>query len=450
MTEDSGSHAGTDADGGPDTALEDSGSGGGDRDGGDSDGGVDRNDCVDSGEVPQEDPNVLRINFQLAGEAPPLRMGIVHLEDSGEAYGDRGNGHSYGFSQDRTHQARRRNAHPDARFDGHVKLGNRSWELELDNGDYLVNLVIGDPDYMVANNFTLEGTAIADPDGADYFDEYEGLAVTVNDGKLTIEGGDDDTPLCFLEVVEAARGFSNVALPVPDPMQRAFPGAEGQAKFLSGGRYGDVYHVTNLNWSGPGSLAWGFQTVYGDHPRTIVFDVSGHIAPPAGADADGEMLLVGDNITVAGQSAPGKGITIRDHTVKIKNGSNLIFRYLRFRLGDQKKGNSSGADCVTAENNDGLMMDHLSMSWSIDGIMDSRSNGRFTVQWSIFAEPLHDSIHYEGGSHGYLMSFRDLNAPLSVHHNLFSSGSTRHPTLGSSALSENMGKHLSEIGRAHV
>ena len=70
-------------------------------------------------------------------------------------------------------------------------------------------------------------------------------------------------------------------------------------------------------------------------------------------------------------------------------------RYLRVRVGDQNKGTSSGVDCITSSGIDGVIFDHISAGWGIDAIHDNRVGGNFTLQWSIYGETLHDSIHYE-------------------------------------------------------
>ena len=111
-----------------------------------------------------EASDVIRINFQEAGNAPPIRMGIAHLEDGGEAYGDCGNGYYYGWSTDRTGEARRRNVTLDCRLDGSVTVGSSNWEIAVDNGNYLVNIAFGDPKYDYNNSFTLEGVNYNDPD----------------------------------------------------------------------------------------------------------------------------------------------------------------------------------------------------------------------------------------------------------------------------------------------
>jgi len=390
------------------------------------------------------DDGVIRVNFQAANSPPPLRTGIVHLEDIGETYANRGNGYSYGWDDDETGEGRRRYMIGDCRLDGHVRGNGNTWEIALSNGSYLVNVAIGDPDYTGNFSFGLEGSNFNDPDSSDNYYIVEDIAVTVSDGKLTLDDTSGELKVCYIEIVDAAVGFpAKQTFPTEDPSMLAFPTAEGAARHLTGGRGGDVYHVTSLDWDGPGTLKWGLGSVYENHPRTIVFDVSGYIGcsnPTPGTGgigcggADGDMTINANNITIAGQTAPGKGITIRDHTTEITGSSNVIMRYLRFRLGDENKGTSTGADVITPEDNDGIMLDHLSVSWGIDGEMDSRRCGKFTTQWCIFAEPLHDTIHYELAPHGYLMSWRNLTDECTIHHNFFSSGVARHPTLGANEL----------------
>jgi hypothetical protein len=104
---------------------------------------------------------------------------------------------------------------------------------------------------------------------------------------------------------------------------------------------------------------------------------------------------------------------------------------MRFRLGDENKPVSSGDDCINTDDVDHVIFDHISASWGIDGNHDLRRGGNFTLQWSIYAEALHDSLHKKG-PHAMLASFRDLTASISLHHNLFASSRERHPTLGGS------------------
>lgn len=198
----------------------------------------------------------------------------------------------------------------------------------------------------------------------------------------------------------------------------AFPGAEGFGRFARGGRGGDVYHVVNLNDDGPGSLRAGIREASG--PRTITFDVSGTI------ELKSPLVVEKSYLTLAGQSAPGQGVCLKDQTFRIRRASHVIVRYLRFRLGDENKPADSGPDCVNTED-----VDHVTATWGIDGNHDLRRGGNFTLQWSIYAEALDRSLHKKG-SHAMLASFRDLTSGIRLHHNLFASSRERHPTLGGS------------------
>jgi len=206
----------------------------------------------------------------------------------------------------------------------------------------------------------------------------------------------------------------------------AFPGAEGFGRFATGGRGGDVYEVTNLSDVGPGSLREGIRLAKG--PRTIVFGVSGTI------QLKSKLVLDKSDITIAGQTAPGDGIALRDYTFQIKNATNLIVRYLRFRLGDQNKpkGAKGGDDTFNTEDLDRVIVDHCSLSWAIDGTHDLRRGGNFTLQWCILSEALNNSLHNKG-EHAMCASYRSPSANLSLHHNLFSTCRNRHPTLESAS-----------------
>src|SRR5689334_12711554 len=126
--------------------------------------------------------------------------------------------------------------------------------------------------------------------------------------------------LFALPVVCATQAAAPATLP-------AFPGAEGFGRLASGGRGGDVYEVTTLEDDGPGSLREGFRSAHG--PRTIVFRTAGTL------QLKSRLTLDKSDITIAGQTAPGDGVTLRDYTLQFKNATNVIMRYLRLRLGDQ-------------------------------------------------------------------------------------------------------------------
>lgn len=203
----------------------------------------------------------------------------------------------------------------------------------------------------------------------------------------------------------------------------AFPGAEGFGRFAKGGRGGDVYQVTNLDDSGPGSLREGIRSATG--PRTVVFEISGTI------ELKSRLLLDKSLITIAGQTAPGDGITLKDQMFQIKTATNVIVRYLRVRLGDQNK-EPSGIDALNTEDIDRVILDHCSLSWAIDGTHDLRRGGNFTLQWCILSEALNRSLHTKG-EHAMCASYRNPTGNISLHHNLFSTCRDRHPTLGSAS-----------------
>src|SRR5690606_16346575 len=142
--------------------------------------------------------------------------------------------------------------------------------------------------------------------------------------------------------------------------QLAFPTAKGAGAYATGGRGGQVIHVTTLNWSGPGSLKTALQTT---GPRTIVFDVSGEIIV---TDNYFELHSQYSNFTIAGQTAPQGGITIRTGYFSLTNVNNAIIRYIRFR----DKGTLSGTDAVWYQQANNVIFDHCSFSHGQDECMD--------------------------------------------------------------------------------
>ena len=201
---------------------------------------------------------------------------------------------------------------------------------------------------------------------------------------------------------------------------RAFPGAEGAGANTVGGRGGDVYHVTNLNDSGPGSLREGIRTATG--PRTIVFDVSGTIYLTS------KLSINKPNLTIAGQTAPGDGITIAGWNTIISNTRDVIVRYLRFRVGDV---NCPGYqdDALSVDRSNNVIIDHVSVSWSADETLSVTESDRVTVQWSFITESMKNSCH-EKGAHGYGSLIRYGNGQVTYHHNLYAHHDSRNPRVG--------------------
>ena len=193
----------------------------------------------------------------------------------------------------------------------------------------------------------------------------------------------------------------------------AFPGAEGHARYITGGRGGEIRHVTNLNDSGKGSLR---EALKGDNAKTIVFDVSGYIDLKSQLD-------ITSNTTIAGQTAPYPGITLRYYTIYFGKCDNVIVRYLRFRR-SQVKDVNDGADATWGRKRNKIMLDHCSFSWSIDEVASFYDNNNFTMQWCTIAESLTNPGHSKG-AHGYGGIWGGKLA--SFHHNMIAHVTNRAP-----------------------
>lgn len=216
----------------------------------------------------------------------------------------------------------------------------------------------------------------------------------------------------------------------------AFPGAEGAGREARGGRGGEVYHVTNLNDSGAGSLRDALSSARA--PRTVVFDVAGII------DLRSPLRATVNRLTLAGQSAPGDGITTRGYQVELR-GADIIVQHMRFRAGDLRKRTASRPDGFTEDSltlgGTDVIVDHVSASWGIDENLSTPSErwDRLTVQHSFITEGLYRTglFHGEldpahpGHSMGSLFKPREGDSTVSIHHNLFAHNGNRNPAVGS-------------------
>lgn len=190
----------------------------------------------------------------------------------------------------------------------------------------------------------------------------------------------------------------------------AFPGAEGFGKYTLGGRGGAVYEVTNLDDSGPGSFRAACEAA---GPRTVVFRISGTIA------LQSDVKIRNPFITIAGQTAPGDGICIKNYSVQLDT-QHVIVRYMRFRPGDEMK---KEMDALGGDG-DHLIVDHCSASWAIDETLSINKSSNVTVQWCIVSESLTKSYHKKG-SHGYGGLWGGPGG--SFHHNILAHHSSRNP-----------------------
>lgn len=195
----------------------------------------------------------------------------------------------------------------------------------------------------------------------------------------------------------------------------AFPGAQGFGAYAQGGRGGDVYIVTNLDDSGPGSLRAAIEA---EGPRTVVFAVSGTIA------LESTLRIENPFITIAGQTAPGGGICLKDDSLVIET-HDVIVRYLRVRLGDQ----GDPGDAISISEGENIILDHCSASWSTDEALSASTAEpvltNLTVQWCFITEALNPEDH----SYGSLIRGTG-GARYSFHHNLYAHNRGRNPRPG--------------------
>jgi autotransporter-associated beta strand protein len=205
---------------------------------------------------------------------------------------------------------------------------------------------------------------------------------------------------CCIAIAAAHSAFTSAQTALP-----AFPGATGFGANSPGGRGGSVYIVTNLNDSGPGS----FRDAVSQPNRYVVFAVGGVIRINS-------RIQVAPNLTIAGQTAPGEGITIYGNGLSFSNANNTITRYLRIRMGVV---GDSGADAVSIAQGDNMIFDHVSVSWGRDETFSvSGTASNITVQDSIIAQGLHS--HSAGG-------LMETSGGVSIVRCLYVDNTTRNP-----------------------
>lgn len=186
-------------------------------------------------------------------------------------------------------------------------------------------------------------------------------------------------PIIFMSLGVTLLSLGACAHAAPDPAVKipsnlvAFPGAEGFGALATGGRGGEIYHVTNLNDHGPGSLR---DAVSKEH-RIVVFDVGGYI--PAESQ-----INVASNITIAGQSAPGQGICVRNYNISMSGSHNIIIRYIRVRQGLTPHG--EGKTAFGLRECHDVIIDHVSIEWGRWDCIGFTESSDVTVQYCLIGE----------------------------------------------------------------
>lgn len=251
------------------------------------------------------------------------------------------------------------------------------------------------------------------PGGGDTSDTEETSDGTPPNGTSTEDGVTSTGPL-------PTSGEDTGSVDIPDDNEvRAFPGATGFGAMASGGRGGQVIKVTTLADSGPGSFREAISTA---GPRIIVFAVSGVI------ESDDVFEIYSGDVTIAGQTAPGGGITIKGRLFGSydENVGNIIIRHVRVRPEyDGSEGNQF--DAVQFSLNHTIVFDHVSVGFGVDETIDLYNAHNITVQWSTIEDPLTEG--HEEGEHNYGLINGPYGQYIAVHHNLFSHVKNRSPAI---------------------
>lgn len=259
---------------------------------------------------------------------------------------------------------------------------------------------------MTDNGFTWNADVMA----AGYLIYKDGQFVDfISEPSYTVEPG--DAAVYTVRAVSRHGVMSNAVIARENPP--AFPTAEGFGKYTTGGRGGQVVTVTSLvDNNDEGSLRWAFQQYPGE-PLTIVFAVNGEINLVNVLDINRA------DWTLAGQTAPGDGISIVGNKVNFGGSQNFIVRNVRFRSGDGKQDQACGT-----ENCSNYIFDHCVFGWSVEECMNTADSHFLTVQYSIVHEGLYQAGH-DKGNRGYGSQWG--GSPVTYHHNLLAGNDSRSP-----------------------
>ena len=215
------------------------------------------------------------------------------------------------------------------------------------------------------------------------------------------------------------------------PGLASFPGAQGFGATTPGGRGGRVIEVTTLADSGPGSLRAALEA---EGPRIVVFRTGGTITLRSEIDVRNPF------VTVAGQTAPGDGITLKASKMNSQglvdlHTHDVIIRFLRLRQGPHTK--TDAAIPLALEESSNVVIDHCSLSWATDEVLTTYDNtSNITISWNIISEGLSKSTHYDGEHSRGLFISGDNSRNITAHHNLMAHNMRRNPEVSTAGTAD--------------